>query len=149
VLDHVNGHLHMHLHPTVFDILMADADQLGLRRMRLTRDLFWLNARLARGRWLYRGSHALIYTLLAARSRGAFRRRGLRHTERVFGLLQDSRVDEDYIHRLLPVLPPGDSELYSHPSLDKFKHEFDALVSPAVRAQARELGIELVRYQDL
>ena len=126
-LDHLNGHLHMHLHPTVFDILMQDADELGIPRMRLTRDLFWLNARLAGGRWLYRASHALIYMALSARSRGAFRRRGIRHTERVFGLLQDSRVDEAYIRRLLPVLPHGDSELYSHPSLDKFKHEFDAL----------------------
>ena len=24
-LDHVNGHLHLHLHPTVFSILMEDA----------------------------------------------------------------------------------------------------------------------------
>ena len=24
-LDHVNGHLHLHLHPTIFEILMADA----------------------------------------------------------------------------------------------------------------------------
>jgi hopanoid biosynthesis associated protein HpnK len=149
VLDHVNGHLHMHLHPTVFDILMQDADQLGIPRMRLTRDLFWLNTKLAGGRWGYRTSHALIYTALSARSRGAFQRRGIRHTEHVFGLLQDSHVDEAYIRKLLPVLPPGDSELYSHPSLDKFRHELDALTSPAVRAQVRELGIQLIRYQDL
>ena len=25
-LDHVNGHLHLHLHPTIFRILMEDAD---------------------------------------------------------------------------------------------------------------------------
>jgi len=38
----------------------------------------------------------------------------------------------------------GDSELYSHPSLDEFKHEFDALVSPAVKELVKELGIELI-----
>ena len=37
-LDHVNGHLHLHLHPAVFRILMADADQLGIKRLRLTFD---------------------------------------------------------------------------------------------------------------
>ena len=36
-----------------------------------------------------------------------------------------------------------------HPSLDQFKHEFDALVSPRVKALVEARGIELIRYQDL
>ncbi len=66
-----------------------------------------------------------------------------------FGLLQNACVDENYVLKLLPELPPGDSELYSHPSLDKFKPEFDALISPRVREQINKLGIELIRYSDL
>jgi hopanoid biosynthesis associated protein HpnK len=148
-LDHVNGHQHLHLHPTIFRILMEDADQLGIRRVRLTRDPFWLNARLASGAWGYRVTHAFIYRCLSARGRRALQRRDIRHTRRVFGLLQNGRVDETYITRLLPCLPPGDSELYSHPSLDDFKHEFDALISPRVMALVKNAGIELIRYQDL
>jgi hopanoid biosynthesis associated protein HpnK len=148
-LDHVNGHLHFHLHPTVFRILMEEADRLGIRHLRLTRDHFWMNAGLARGHWLYRTVHALIFSVLAARSRAALKRRGIQHTQLVFGLLQDSRVDEAFVLKLLPRLPAGDSELYSHPSLDKFKHEFDALVSPRVKALVKESGIQLIRYQDL
>lgn len=148
-LDHVNGHLHVHLHPTVFRILMKDADLLVLRRFRLTRDGFWRNARLARGRWAYRLSHAVIYGLLAARARRPLRQRGIRHTRRVFGLLQDSRVDEAFLLKLLARLPAGDSELYSHPSLDEFPHELAALVSPRVKAAVAEQGIQLIRYEDL
>ena len=148
-LDHLNGHLHLHLHPTVFGLLCEDAAQLGLHQMRLTRDDFPLNAQIARGRWLYRLSHAILFATLATRSRGAFRRLNLRSPARVFGLLQDSRVDEEYVLRLLPRLPPGDSELYAHPSLDKFRHEFDALISPRVKARVAELGLQLIRYQDL
>ena len=148
-LDHVNGHLHLHLHPTVFGLLCEDAAQLGIRRVRLTRDDFRLNAKLADGRWLYRMSHAALFVVLAARSRDAFRRLNFRSPERVFGLLQDSHVDEEYVLKLLPRLPSGDSELYSHPALDKFKHEFEALISPRVRARVAELGIQLIRYQDL
>jgi hopanoid biosynthesis associated protein HpnK len=148
-LDHVNGHLHLHLHPTVFRILMEDAAQLRIDRMRLTFDPFWLNARLASGFWVYRAFHCIVYHLLSARARSSLKRRGIRHTARVFGLLQNARVDEPYVSRLLPQLPPGDSELYSHPSLDEFKNEFDALVSPRVREQIEKLGIELIRYQDL
>jgi hypothetical protein len=51
--------------------------------------------------------------------------------------------------KLLPRLPAGDSELYSHPSLDNFKHEFDALISPRVKEQVGRLGIRLIRYGDL
>jgi hopanoid biosynthesis associated protein HpnK len=148
-LDHVNGHLHLHLHPTVFGILMRHAESWGLTHVRWTRDPFWLNARLAAGRWGYRLSHALIYRCLSAAALPALRRRRLRHTQTVFGLLQNARVDEAYVLRLLPRLPAGDSELYSHPSLDEARHEFEALVSPRVRALANQLDIRLIRYQDL
>jgi hopanoid biosynthesis associated protein HpnK len=148
-LDHINGHLHLHLHPTVFRILMEDATQLGIERMRLTFDPFWLNARIASGHWFYRGFHCIVYHLLSAKARGSLKKRDIRHTIRVFGLLQNARVDETYVSRLLPHLPSGDSELYSHPSLDEFKNEFDALVSPRVREQVEKLGIRLIRYQDL
>ena len=148
-LDHVNGHLHLHLHPTVFRILMADSGQLGLKHLRLTFDPFRLNLRLASGHLAYRALHAAIFHSLSARARPALAQRGIRHTEAVFGLLQNARVDETYVTRLLPQLPPGDSELYSHPSLDEFKNEFDALISPRVQEQVEKLGIKLIRYQDL
>jgi hopanoid biosynthesis associated protein HpnK len=148
-LDHVNGHLHLHLHPTVFRILMADSGQLGIKRLRLTFDPFRLNLRLASGHFAYRALHAAIFHALSARGRPALAQRGIRHTDAVFGLLQNARVDEAYVTRLLPQLPAGDSELYSHPSLDEFKNEFDALISPRVREQVNNLGIKLIRYQDL
>jgi chitin disaccharide deacetylase len=148
-LDHVNGHLHLHLHPTVFRLLMEDAAQLGIERVRLTFDPLRLNLRLAKGHLLYRLLHVVIFHWLAARARPVLRERGLRHTGAVFGLLQNARVDEGYVSRLLPNLPPGDSELYSHPSLDEFRNEFDALISPRVREQVETLGIKLIRYADL
>ena len=148
-LDHVDGHLHLHLHPVVFGILMADAEKLGIQRMRFTRDCLARSRRMARGRWFYRVSHAAIHQWLSSRAREPLRQRGIKHAQITFGLLQDSHVDEEYVLKLLPELPPGDSELYSHPSLDEFKHEFDALVSPRVKEQINQLGIELVRYRDL
>jgi hopanoid biosynthesis associated protein HpnK len=148
-LDHVNGHLHLHLHPTIFKILMDDSEKLGIRQLRLTRDCLAHSRRMARGRWFYRISHAAIYEWLSRRARKTMEQKKIRHAQITFGLLQNAQVDEEYILKLLPELPPGDSELYSHPSLDEFKHEFDALVSPRVKALVKKLGIELIRYQDL
>ena len=148
-LDHVNGHLHFHLHPVVFGILMDHAREWAITRFRLTRDFFWLNLRLASGHFFYRTTHALIFLLLTPRARMVLRRLGIKHTSAVFGLLQNARVDENYITRLIPRLPSGDSELYSHPSLDEFKNEFDALISRRVRSLVQEHNVTLIRYQDL
>jgi chitin disaccharide deacetylase len=148
-LDHVNGHLNLHLHPVVFDILMENAERWGIGAMRLTRDRFFLNARLASGRWGYRLSHAVIYHLLSGRARRTLAAKKIRHTAAVFGLLQNARVDTAYVEKLLPRLPAGDSELYSHPSLDQFRNELDALTSPTIRQLSQQLGLRLIRYQDL
>ncbi|MBL9137013.1 MAG: hopanoid biosynthesis-associated protein HpnK [Verrucomicrobiales bacterium] len=148
-LDHVNGHLHLHLHPVVFDLLVENAAAWGIRRMRLTRDSFPMSCRYTRGNLGYRLSHAAIFGWLSRRAAPQFHRLGWRHTQKVYGLLADGQVDEACILQLLPHLPPGDSELYSHPSLDRFRHEFDALVSPQVKAKVAELGLQLIRYQDL
>lgn len=148
-LDHVNGHLNVHLHPTVLPLVLEIGRRHGLRALRLTRDPFWLNVRLAGGAWAYRLSHAVVFSLLGAAARPRLRRAGVRHTARVFGLLQNGRVDEAFLRRLLPRLPAGDSELYAHPSLTDFQAEFEALVSPRVRALIAAEGIELIRYADL
>jgi len=148
-LDHVNGHLHFHMHPTIFKILMKNSERWKIQRMRLTNDRFRLNARLARGQWAYRLSHAAIYRGLSMWARPYFARKNIRHTQSVFGLLQNARVDENFVEKLLPQLPFGDSELYSHPSLDEFKNEFDALISPRVKELVVQQKIQLIRYQDL
>ncbi len=133
----------------VFAILMDDAAALGIRHLRLTRDCLARSRRMTKGRWLYRASHALIFELLARRAREPLRRRSIRHAQITFGLLQTAWVDEAYVLKLLPELPAGDSELYSHPSLTEAKPEFEALISPRVIDRVRELGIRLIRYQDL
>lgn len=148
-LDHVNGHLHLHLHPAILPMLLEEGPAFGMRQIRLTFDPLRLNLRIAGGYWGYRLSHAFIFHLLAARARPRLRAAGLKHTAHVFGLLQNARVDTAYVRSLLPRLPAGDSELYSHPSLGDFRHEFEALADPAITALTRELHIELIRYQDL
>ena len=128
---------------------MEDTTKLGIERLRLTFDPFRLNLKLASGHFFYRALHATIYRLLSARARRPLQSRQIRFTSHVFGLLQNARVDENYVSRLLPSLPEGDSELYSHPSLDEFVDEFQALISPRVREMVQKLGIKLIRYQDL
>lgn len=149
VLDHMSGHCNMHLHPTIFRILKRDLASYGVRAFRVTDDPLMMNLRIAVGRYFYRLTHALIFSRLAARTRASLDRRRIAHTDRVFGLLQSGRVTEKYLLRLLDELRPGTYELYVHPDASRHAAETEALCSPKVRKKVEELGIELVRYQDL
>jgi len=146
---HVDGHLHLHMQPAVFRLLAENAGKWGVARFRLVCEPLRPNLRAARGRWLRRFIHAAIFRGLAAFQRRRLRRLGIRFPRAVFGQLQDGRVTEDYLLRLLPQLRPGDSELYTHPSMDEPRHEFEALVSPRVRDLAAHLGLRLIRYDQI
>ena len=58
-------------------------------------------------------------------------------------------MTEKYLLNLLDNLWSGTFEIYCHPDEDEHAHELEALCSPRVRAKIEELGIELIRYQDL
>ncbi|MFM8879075.1 MAG: hopanoid biosynthesis-associated protein HpnK [Verrucomicrobiota bacterium] len=147
-LDHVNGHLNFHLHPGVFGVLLDRAQDLGIRSVRLTRDPLIQNLRLASGEHLYRWSHAAVFAALSRRCGPLLASRGLRHAGATYGLLQNSRVTEDYLLRLLPELQPGTWELYCHADEDAHRHELEALLSPRVRQVIEARGIRLCRYSD-
>jgi hopanoid biosynthesis associated protein HpnK len=148
-MDHVNGHLHLHMQPVVFRMLADNAGKWGITHMRLTREPLRPGFKAAGNGRMLKMLEILMLSWLARRQRRILQRIGIRHTQAVFGQWRDGRVDEDYLLRLLPLLPLGDSELYSHPSMSEFKHEFDALISPRVRELAERLGIHLIRYRDL
>ena len=148
-LDHVNGHLQIHLHPTILKICIRAARHFGLRHIRLTRDPALLNFQIADGQWLYRLSHALVFAVLCASASPKLKEAKIRSTDRVFGLLQNAGVDQRYLCRLLERLPAGNSELYAHPSTNGLSHELNALLSSKVREIITRRQIELIRYQDI
>lgn len=147
-LDHVNGHLHLHLHPRALPFVLAGCAAHPRAGVRLVRDPFRLNACLARGRWGYRVSHAAVFRALSAHAEPRLRRAGVRVADAVFGLLQNGRMDEDFLLRLLPRLPSGLVEVYSHPTTAGPAAEFRALTSLAVRESLRQHGHALARYSD-
>ena len=149
-MDHLNGHLHFHLHPSVFAILEEKIVKWNVRAVRLTHDPAVIDLPLGSGRWGYRLSHVFIFGILSRRARPFLRLHKVAHSDYVFGLLEHSLISEKYIQRLLPRLPGGVSELYSHPSTAApFRHEFEALAGGEVRNAVGREKIQLIRYQDL
>jgi chitin disaccharide deacetylase len=153
-ISHVDGHLHFHLHPVIFDVAMELAERHACRRVRLPRDDFRRHlAAVGPSAWAA-APIAGIFALLLRRARRRLQGRGFRSPERVYGFLQTGRVDEDYVLRLVHALPPGVSELYLHPdtapgSTGNGPAELAALQSPRVRAALEAEQVRRVNYHGL
>lgn len=155
-LSHVNGHLHMHVHPAVFDRLLALAEQYGARGLRVPRDDLWLSLRYDRRMAGTKVAWAFAFGLLARWCMRRLRGRSLAVTHRVYGLMQSGRMLEPYVIGLLQHLRVPTAELYFHPStaagqevLGPNVGDLAVLLSPAMQQAILERGIRLSTYDRL
>jgi chitin disaccharide deacetylase len=155
-LDHVNAHHHMHLHPTVAELIVRVGRDFGLKAVRVPAEPAEILAR-AGDPPRNRMGHRLVGWRAAA-LRARLRRAGLTCNDQLFGLAWTGSVTEERILRLIPHLPEGVSELFCHPASaipvdtpSGFQptEELRALTSPAVRRRIAEHGIRLVHFGDL
>ncbi|WP_158931876.1 hopanoid biosynthesis-associated protein HpnK [Acidisphaera sp. S103] len=112
VLDHANAHKHMHLHPTVGAMMLRAGAAYGLRRIRVPAEPPAIMARCGVAstfgdKVLHRWTRILRRQARAA---------GVATNDHCFGLAWSGHMTADRIHRLLPHLPDGDSEIYFHPA---------------------------------
>jgi hopanoid biosynthesis associated protein HpnK len=154
-LSHVDGHLHMHMHPVAWRLLVPLAQQAGARGLRLPRDDLWLGlAYDHRQAWL-KVTWALIFGALSRwglhRTHGA----GLIVTRRVYGLMQSGQMQEAYVLRLLQRLQEPTAEIYFHPDtvigerLGPNPVDLATLLSPRVRQAIAAHHIRLSTYPTL
>ncbi len=154
MLSHVDGHHHMHLHPTVFRLLLPGARAQGARAVRLNvadRLLFSLRVD-RRNLWLKLG-WKITFSVLQGWCARLLRRSPLPVADRVYGLMQTGRISEEYLARLSGRLTPGTSELFCHPSLREESaglgpnpRDLGALLSPVARRMLEENGVKLTNY---
>jgi len=157
-LSHVDGHLHIHLHPAVLRILIDLAAANGVRSMRLTRDPLPAALSFDRRHIARKIFEATVFAFLSGRAAGRLRRRGFFYADQVFGLHRSGHLDEAYLLNLLPRLRPGVTEIYGHPGLwDEESRrwrpadydpeaELEALTSRMVRRAVEDNRIELTTY---
>jgi len=162
-LSHVDGHMHLHVHPTVFDLLLPLAEQYGARGIRLPRDELRPALRCDRRGAGPKIVWTMVFNLLCRRclSRLAARRaagggRGLAVTHRVFGLLQTGQMREAYVVEVLRGLRVPTAEIYCHPATQETGEalgpnpaDLATLLSPAVREVIVTRGLRLSTYPEI
>lgn len=152
-LDHVNGHKHVHLHPTVARLVVEIGREYGMRAVRLPFEPVAPLRRAAPGE----KPAAPPWSPVVSALRRRLDRAGVARNDQVFGIAWSGEMIENRLLALLPHLPDGVSEIYCHPAcgaaslVPGYRHaeELSALVSPHVRRRIEGLGISLARYRDL
>jgi hopanoid biosynthesis associated protein HpnK len=156
-LSHIDGHLHLHVHPVIFKAALDLGAKYGARRMRVPAEERRLALAFDRANLLHKTIHSLLFGGLARYMKRKLTERGFNFPERVYGNLQSGRMSERYFLYALDNLTADTSEIYFHPAvyaddrlLDNGERqcsiEFEALTSKRVKEKVQELGIRLTNY---
>jgi len=159
-LSHIDGHLHLHVHPVIFDAALELGAQYLTRRMRVPDEERRLALQFDSSNVGMKTVHALLFGGLARHMNKKLRARGFSFPERVYGNLQSGRMSERYFLYTLDHLTADTTEIYFHPAvydderlLDNDQRqcsiEFEALLSKKVKEKLTQRGISLANYFDL
>ena len=158
-VTHIDGHLNIHLHPTVFGILSELMPVHGITSLRLSRERLTHNLRFDRNRVIGKSVERIIFGSLSRHAVRELRLRGIRFATEVKGVLNSGRMTEEYVLAILDGLQPGLTELYFHPGvlpdaeitrrMPDYRHreELAAICSPRLRQRLNELDIRVVNYR--
>ncbi|HEX9080453.1 MAG TPA: hopanoid biosynthesis-associated protein HpnK [Desulfuromonadaceae bacterium] len=158
-LSHLDGHLNIHLHPTVFAFLSELMPRHGITSFRLSRERLSHNLAFDRERVVGKAVERVIFGSLASHALPRLERLGIRHAGEVKGVLNSGRMTEEYILNILDGLNEGLTEIYFHPGvlpdeevsrlMPDYRHEAElaAITSLRVRHRLATLGIELCNYR--
>jgi hopanoid biosynthesis associated protein HpnK len=148
VLDHVNAHKHMHLHPMVGAMMLRIGREFGLTRLRVPAEPPAVMR--ACGEPVSVGATAMFVWTRLLRHQAA--RAGVAVNDHCFGVAWSGHMTAVRVRRLLARLPDGDSELYFHPATGRdpviarlmpdYEHasELAALVEPDIVAAVKALN---------
>lgn len=155
-LDHVNAHKHFHLHPTIAGLVIEIGRRHGMKAVRAPVEPFAIVSQVEQGQPDFTNR---VADLWAKRLRTRLRSVGLRLPDQVFGLAWSGEMTADRLAALIPLLPPGVTEIYSHPATTdnypghypgyRYAEEFAALVDARVIDAVDESGARRARFADL
>jgi hopanoid biosynthesis associated protein HpnK len=153
---HLDSHQHLHLLPSVLEIVIGAAREAGIAVVRVPeeRDAPGPPAGLARRMQLR------LLGQMARQGAGKLRAASLRHAERFWGLAQSGNLDEPTLLAILARLAPGVNELMCHPGAGDpataaryqwdyhWDQEAGALCAEGVRELVQERGIRLSNFAE-
>lgn len=116
-LSHVDGHLHLHVHPVVLRILVELADEFQIEAIRLPAEELGMTLKLDHRNFLTKLVWWSVFGALRRYGENLLKSKQIRYTDRVYGLLQSGCMNKDYLLGLIPQIGADWVEIYSHPAI--------------------------------
>lgn len=160
-LDHVDGHHHFHLHPTVQAILVRLAPEFGIAAIRVPDEPVALRQHASAGKRMRDWLAAFPLRDRAPAMKRRLARAGIRFNDTILGMADSGHLDTARVGALLAALPDGVTELYVHPATRRWdgidalpdtyrpEAELAALIDPSVRAAVDASGAALTTFGEL
>jgi hopanoid biosynthesis associated protein HpnK len=156
-LNHLDGHLNFHVHPVLATIAIDLAVEHRVAFIRLPREPVMTTLAMASDHAPRKLVEAVIFRLLSRRMRRLMAERGIRSSDRLFGLHQSGHLSERYLLGVIERLPAGTTELYFHPAEDLgamppapgTQRDLQLLTNPAIRAALVRAGVTLSNFAEL
>jgi hopanoid biosynthesis associated protein HpnK len=157
----INGHLNLHLHPSLVPLVVDLAREYDIPALRLAVEDWRTTLALAPDGPVPKVAQGVIFAMLSRRARRLAAPAGLVVNDHLFGLTHDGRMTEDYLLGLVPRLRPGLTEIYNHPALAvdpalrgaapgyRRQEEFTALVSPRLQEALTGGKIEVTDFRQV
>lgn len=159
--DHVNAQCHMHLHPTVFGIVLEVAREYGSPSMRIPYEPFAPAWRATGDRRALRFANAYLLAPWLDLMKRRLRKAGIAHNDRVLGLSDVGHMNAARVRQLLDTVEPGVTEMFFHAATGRWdgiaddlrtyelEGEFAALTDPEVMRAMKAAGVETISYSAL
>ena len=150
-LDHVNAHNHLHIHPTVFSMVLRIGKDYGLRAIRIPFEPPPPQGKVSVA------EHFVGMWISLMRRRAA--RYEIRVNDRMYGLRDTGRMNLERLKPILESLPDGVSEVVCHPATRRgpeiedaaydyqFEEEYRALLHDDVRRAVKDA--DLISFRDI
>ena len=154
-LAHVDGHLHLHVHPVILNILTEFAAEFQIKFIRLPSEELTKNLKIDQRNLLTKIVWSIVFGQLRRYGEGLLKANNIKFADRVYGLLQTADMSEKYLLGLIPQIESELVEIYSHPALVNTETnnggevELAALLSQEVRQLLTVKDFKLSNYNQL
>jgi len=159
-LDHVNAHNHMHLHPTVFSLLLTIGSEYGLTAIRIPNEPP-LESIIEDGKdKLKRYAQWLFFKPFVSSMKKQCDVRNINYNNTIYGLNDSGHMNIDKLIRILPHIEDGVTEIYTHPATERwddidpaasdyeFEAEYKALIHARTKRTIDKFDITLSGFND-
>lgn len=159
-LDHVNCHKHMHLHPTVSDLILKVGKDYGLNALRLPNEpplktLIYNN----REKW-QRYQRYFFLKPWVNKLESKLSNQSIKYNQRTLGIHDSGHMTVETVVRMLAHVEDGITELYCHPATGHWENmdpeakdydyeaELKMLMHPRIKRAIDKFGIELTSFSN-